>query len=116
MAALQSVSKCSRTIVYAPLLKRFAPCPRTLEKVLKPLLFKNFTIHLRILNHFLSRSFLTYLPLEYLAYLKLLNYISRINYILDDSCNFAIFETASFSFIDKKLSNGVEFHYEIPTD
>jgi hypothetical protein len=38
MAALQADSKCSHTTVYAALLTRLAPCPRTQSEVLKPLL------------------------------------------------------------------------------
>ena len=39
MAVLRSVSKCSRTYVYAPLLKRIAPCPRTKTKILTGFIF-----------------------------------------------------------------------------
>jgi hypothetical protein len=38
MAALQTDSKCSHITVYAALLTRFAPCPRTQSEVLKPLI------------------------------------------------------------------------------
>jgi hypothetical protein len=33
MAVLQTDSKCSNTVVYAPLLTRFAPCPWTLPAI-----------------------------------------------------------------------------------
>jgi hypothetical protein len=38
MAALPAGSKCSHTAVYAALLTRLAPCPRTQSEVFKPLL------------------------------------------------------------------------------
>jgi hypothetical protein len=38
MAALRFAAKCSRTAVYAPLLKRIKPCPRKKSAGLKPVL------------------------------------------------------------------------------
>ena len=49
MAALQFGPKCSRTNVYAPLLNRIRPCPRTKSGLFKPFLL---SIYLEKYHHF----------------------------------------------------------------
>jgi len=85
MAALQTASKCSRTIVYAALLKRFAPCPQTKSKPLKQVLItyfqfsfllpnlltpetRNLTSAFVLFNHRSSRSYTDYFSVTFCVF------------------------------------------------